>query len=481
MFRYFICSARQQTAAVLLIGDHVFFQPGCQLPALDDQHKLCVQIGAAQIEVVGPHGAQLTIYDKGFAMVGEAAVIFQNPHAGIPKCVPVHGIIAGGKEIVAVFNGVNHHGHRHPGRDFLHGIVHIVIEHRIGSVNQHTLFSVLHKNGHGVKDHRLLSVDTGGIGHQGDFSRGNGAGSVILQGLRLNGGQREGRGNVIVDTGIHGQSRTAGLAGKGPAAGGILLTVQQFRIFHGQNLIALPQHGRGIPDRGPVCCRLAVVEQGGHIQIPYLLKIIFHLIQGAVPPLVCAVGCIVDQDLPIMASGIRGIGTDEIIKGIPASKYISVVIHNHVLVMHPSLGFPRKQGIHFVVNLDFNVWMAGQGIEKLAGFHAHQAGEPVHQYLYADSLVGLVKHDCHQVPGAIAVPEIKGGQYNPFPGQVHQAHPFIPGALIGFQYHGAVRTVSLLIEALSRYRFFCFLGDRLIVTERRRGPNYQIHKYQEKE
>ena len=104
MFRYFICSVRQETSAVLLVGDHVFFQLGCQLRALDDQHKLCVQIGAAQIEIVGAHGAQLIVNDKGFAMIRETAVIFQNLHARIPKCVPVHGIIAGGKKIVAVFN-----------------------------------------------------------------------------------------------------------------------------------------------------------------------------------------------------------------------------------------------------------------------------------------------------------------------------------------------------------------------------------------
>ena len=223
------------------------------------------------------------------------------------------------------------------------------------------------------------------------------------------------------------------------------------------------------------------MEQGGHIQIPYLLKVIFHLIQRAVLSPVCAVGCIVDQDFAVMASGIRGIGTDEIIKGIPAAQYISVVIHNHILVMHPSLGFPRKQGIHFVVNLDFNVWMAGEGIKKLAGLHAHQAGEPVHQYLYADSLVRLVEHDCHQIPGALTIPEIKGGQYNPFPGQVHEAHPFIPGALIGFQYHGAVTAVSLLIEVLSRHRILCFLGNWLIVIEGSCGSNHQIHQYQEKE
>ena len=47
---------------------------------------------------------ELESYDKGFAMIRETAVIFQNLHARIPKCVPVHGIIAGGKKIVAVFN-----------------------------------------------------------------------------------------------------------------------------------------------------------------------------------------------------------------------------------------------------------------------------------------------------------------------------------------------------------------------------------------
>ena len=71
MFRYFICSVRQETSAVLLVGDHVFFQLGCQLRALDDQHKLCVQIGAAQIEIVGAHGAQLIVNDIPIQLYGD--------------------------------------------------------------------------------------------------------------------------------------------------------------------------------------------------------------------------------------------------------------------------------------------------------------------------------------------------------------------------------------------------------------------------
>ena len=120
------------------------------------------------------------------------------------------------------------------------------------------------------------------------------------------------------------------------------------------------------------------MEQDGYIQIPYLLKIILHLVQGAVPSLIRPVACIVDQDFTVMASGIRGIGADEIIKGVAAAENIPIVIHNHILVMHPALGLPWKQGIHLVVNLDFYVWMAGKGAEKFAGLHAHQAGETVY-------------------------------------------------------------------------------------------------------
>ena len=55
-----VAAVGEQQAAVLFVAGHVGFQLRGELLTLDDQHEFGVQIGAAQVEVVGTYGGQRT-------------------------------------------------------------------------------------------------------------------------------------------------------------------------------------------------------------------------------------------------------------------------------------------------------------------------------------------------------------------------------------------------------------------------------------
>ena len=104
MFRYVIGAVRQESPAVRLIGFHIILQLGCKLRTLDDQHQFRVHISASQVKIIGTNGTQLMVNQKGLAMVGKAAVVFQDFHTGPDEGFLMPWIIAGSKEIVPVFN-----------------------------------------------------------------------------------------------------------------------------------------------------------------------------------------------------------------------------------------------------------------------------------------------------------------------------------------------------------------------------------------
>ena len=79
-----------------------------------------------------------------------------------------------------------------------------------------------------------------------------------------------------------------------------------------------------------------------------------------------------------MASGIGGIGANKIIEGVASPQDISIIVYNNIFIVHPSLAGPGCQKVHFVINFDFHIGVAGKGVKELIGFHAYQPGKAVH-------------------------------------------------------------------------------------------------------
>lgn len=103
---------------ILLVSAHGLPQLPVQLGAVDDQHQLRVQVGAAHVPVEGAHGGDAVIDGEAFPVVGDAAVVLQHAHAAAQELFLVHIVVHGPEGIAVVGHGIGHHGDfRHAGAD----------------------------------------------------------------------------------------------------------------------------------------------------------------------------------------------------------------------------------------------------------------------------------------------------------------------------------------------------------------------------
>ena len=105
------------------------------------------------------------------------------------------------------------------------------------------------------------------------------------------------------------------------------------------------------------------------------------------------VGGVVDQNFPVVAAAVGGVAADEVVEGVAAAQDVAVVVHNHIFIVHPALGFPGLGQVDGVVEADFHIRVAGQGVKDFAALHAHQAGKAVHQDFDLHALLGFAQHD----------------------------------------------------------------------------------------
>ena len=82
----------------------------------------------------------------------------------------------------------------------------------------------------------------------------------------------------------------------------------------------------------------------------------------------------------------------------------------------------------------------------------------------------------HNIPGTFPIPEIEGRQNNPLPGQAHETHTLIPGALVSFQKHSPIAAWFILIEICCLDSFFCIFGNRFRAEEGRSCSGHEIKK-----
>ena len=118
------------------------------------------------------------------------------------------------------------------GRDLCQGVIHVVVEYRIGGVDHHLFPGAPHQLSHGVENHWFLCIDVSGVGYKCYLPGRNRVFFIIGKGSRLGGGRY--LPVIVIDVRVNGKGRTGGL----PRI--FHFPAQQFRIFVCQHIISVP-------------------------------------------------------------------------------------------------------------------------------------------------------------------------------------------------------------------------------------------------